>query len=215
MVINIVPFIFTLLLIFTFITGVITLLTSVENTYQRNSLIYLICVWVGLIGLIARRQLIVYYNTEVIEGYLNNGLILGGMIGVLSLVIYGASVLFHKRFNWKRILLFMLPAIITVVINFTLNTYEGIAANHFYPTLIDFLENISTHGLISRIVMFAIQIAYIAILIYNIIHLVPIYNKYFEETQSEDRYNMNWLYGYIASICAISVAYISLKYFSH
>ncbi|MFI3314883.1 MAG: hypothetical protein R3Y04_04400 [Rikenellaceae bacterium] len=78
MVINIVPFIFTLLLIFTFITGVITLLTSVENTYQRNSLIYLICVWVGLIGLIARRQLIVYYNTEVIEGYLNNGLILGG-----------------------------------------------------------------------------------------------------------------------------------------
>lgn len=206
----ILPSYFTLAIIFTLIAGIVAILRTAEPSHQRRVFIYVILTWLPLMALIFFRQLQLIEHARPLDGCFNNNVIISGMWGFLSLTLYGSSVIFHKRFNFKTVLLFLLPAIIVVIADVAWLIYKDLPLNHTYADFAAIKADFGSITITLRLAMVIIQLLYISFLCYNITQLVPIYNKYIEHTESEERYKLSWLYNYITAISILIIPYFLL-----
>ncbi|MFI3331204.1 MAG: helix-turn-helix domain-containing protein [Rikenellaceae bacterium] len=204
---EIIPLMCSFAFLFTLIAGIIIIYRVAEPTHQRHIFLCILIFWVMLMMIMIRRQFLSLEVGVVYSGYMNNRFVSAGTIGFLTLIVYGASVIFNKRYNFKNFLLFISPAIIAYIVNIIIIQTAHIPATHIYTDIESFKANIATPPVISLIILLSIQFLYACFLTISTIQIVPIYNKYIKEHESEERYSMSWLYGYTTAVIIIVIAY--------
>lgn len=177
-----------------------------EPSYNRNLLIGIMLFWIPLCISILIRTSQAIYDEELL-GYLSNRMVLMGMVAILSWVIYGASVIFHRRLNYKKILIGLIPAIVVTAVNFILHSCAKVPISYIHDDWELLIEELGEPFVIVRFAMLAVQLAYIIFFCVNMYQLIPIYNKYICDNESNEQYNVDWLYTFIVAFLGITIVY--------
>lgn len=210
MLIKLIPTLCSLLLLFTILHSIFIVVKVGEKSYQKRVYVTVMSFWTLIISFVCFRQIYLLENNIVVTGYLHCNLMIMGTFCQLSLIWYALTALSHKKINLKAILLLLSPAVLAVGANLLWNAHKGYDITHHFKTLEELTDNIFSVTVFLRFAMLLVQLLYMGLLIYSVKQLVPIYNKYLSDTQSNERYNLDWLHTFVRGICTIALVYFIL-----
>ena len=135
------------------------------------------------------------------------GLILGGILASFTFLVWPMTVLNAPRLRPRRILSFLLPFILCIVI------YYGMIAAFRLPrfeftSIASLWSHIGYFSVWFRLVMCACLLGYLYYTIRLVRRYIGKYNRYVEENFAEyEKYTIRWMPRYLLGLVAISVLF--------
>lgn len=211
--ISILLLIFVIVLMLGLATG-LWILT--ERNRLQKTLIGILGLWVVMfIGLLI--NFICLYNgvqTPVL-GVMNFHGIWMGLIGLFSLASYPAVALHERQISLCKTFSWLSPVLLTLAVYIIWHLVTGTEMNYRYLTLSELWENRFTMPVVLRMLMLVLFIAYLTLVLVNIWHLIPVYQKYSDDNYADTAHNVDWLRLVIAAIGSICTAYLIVIIWKH
>lgn len=207
------PIIAVSLLICVLMLSIIIIARVGQKSFSRNVYLGVLVFWCIVLFTECYRLIMFADRGIDFSGYLYGTLIIMSTPCQLSLIFYAATVLFHRHINTKMMLLFLSPALVFMALNIGWDIHQKLPIVNYFHSLPELKANTRTVTFALRISLLIVQFLYMVFAVYSIRKIIPIYNRYLASTQSNENYNLHWLYRFMTALCAIALVYFITAFY--
>ena len=185
-----------------------------HHNILQKTLMAIIVIWFVISIILVTNLTQIFYEGKVpqIPGVFNFFDIVISGIGIFSLLCYPIMVIQPRLISLRDSLLYLSPIISTIAIYLIWHAVTGNPLDFRHMSMDELRDNIYTVPVILRFLMVLFFTMYTVMILYNLWHLAPIYNKYSEDTYSDTAYNVKWVRGVVAAIGSMLVMNIILLF---
>lgn len=141
--------------------------------------------------------------------------IVAGVLGLITLMGYPASVLCRQIATWRRVLLFLSPFFALLAVYVVWHLVTGTPLNYNYVTFTNLWAHRHTVSVQLRLLIIVVFIIYQIMELCYLWILIRLWNRYSEDNYSDVAHNVAWLRLVLIGVVSICTMYLFVIVYKH